>query len=113
MDSSGWETIPVNLTFRTRASSVVLLEFTCLSKLEIIGALSSLDIYFVVDGVLGSYIYTLVYSSEDSQDIYDSCSMRDYITDFTSGAHNVTVRTMIDDGGTSFISNSVLSVTIL
>jgi hypothetical protein len=110
---SGWTTIPANITFKTRASSVVLLEFSCQSKLQIIGAVSSLAIYFFVDGTLGSYVYTYGYSTEDSQDIYDSFSMRDYITDLTAGAHNVTVRTYIDDGGTSFIRDSVLSVTIL
>jgi hypothetical protein len=105
-------TVPVNLTFNTKAGDVVLLEFTGYTRLVIVGGVSSIALWFYVDSAIGLTISKLGYSGEDSQDIYDSCSMRDYITDFSAGTHIITVQVNCDDLG-SQISDCVLSATII
>jgi len=94
----------------------VLLEFSCLVKLDI-AASTHIQICFVIDAVrleTSSYIYIFGDSSQgDTQDIYDCAIMRHYIQSSTAGTHTVSISAYIDDSGTSsYVSSRVLTVTL-
>ncbi len=116
LDTGGWKDIPkLNITYNTEVGDLVLFEYTCQYKLDIIGT-TSLQICFFIDSVrinIEYYIYIIGVNAEDSQDIYNSGIMKYYIQYSSTGAHTVGVTTWIDDSFTAtYVTSSVLKVEI-
>jgi len=116
LNIAGWRSVTSTITYNTEADDLVLLEYSCLAKLDISATITYIQICFVIDTVrltTSSFIFLRGETTSDGQDIYDCAIMRHYIQSSTAGEHTVSVEAYIDDSGTtSYVRFGVLTVTI-
>ena len=99
---------PLNITYTTKVGDSVVLEFSCLLRIDPIGQ-TTLAVHFDNNGTFPS---SIIYESSDSN-LVTSGYMKHTFVSTTAGENYLVIYTYIDDEGTnSYITNCLLTVTV-